>query len=45
MGAAEAAALAAAVPDGRVATVAGAGHYPFLDDPAGFVGLAKGFLA
>ncbi|MCR6486736.1 alpha/beta hydrolase [Amycolatopsis sp. OK19-0408] len=32
-------------PDGRVVVLGGAAHYPWLDDPAGFVSAVAGFLA
>jgi len=42
---AAAAALAAAVPDGRLEMVKGAGHAPFLSDPDGFVRQVSAFSA
>lgn len=45
MNAEAAAALAAAVPGGKVVTIADAGHHPFLDAPDAFVAAVRGFLA
>jgi pimeloyl-ACP methyl ester carboxylesterase len=38
-------AIAAAFPHATAATLAGAGHYPWLDDPVGFIEVVDTFLA
>lgn len=45
MRAEDAARLAAALPAGRAETIAGAGHHPFLDQPAAFVAAVRAFLS
>jgi proline iminopeptidase len=37
--------FAALFPDGRVVAMSGVAHYPWLDDPTGFVSAVAGFLA